>query len=124
MTMKTRRSTQDRSPLAARVGDSHRCRFGDPVPHVGGGILEGCPTVVIDGEPAARVGDIAWCEGAAYDAITGGEPTVSIGGKPAARRGDATDGGSITSGCATVTIGRRSGLRSRRRGRAGQGQAT
>jgi hypothetical protein len=34
-----------------------------------------------------------------------GDPTVEIGGRPAARVGDATDGGKISTGCATVQIG-------------------
>jgi uncharacterized Zn-binding protein involved in type VI secretion len=93
-------------PAAARVGDAHRCWHVEPVPHVGGPIMEGCETVVIEEENAARVGDTAWCNGGSYDKITGGEPTVFIGAKPAARAGDATDGGSITSGSATVFIGR------------------
>ena len=101
-------------PLAARVGDDHRCLHADPLPHVGGPILEpGCPTVFIGEQNAARVGDEAWCEGEAFDVIVGGEPTVLIGGKPAARAGDATDGGFILAGCPTVEIGRRA--RSRRR---------
>jgi uncharacterized Zn-binding protein involved in type VI secretion len=93
-------------PLAARVSDKHVCHLTDPAPHVGGPILEpGCRTVFIGRENAARVGDLARCEGGAHDAILTGEPTVLIGGKPAARLGDATDGGHVTSGCPTVTIG-------------------
>jgi hypothetical protein len=65
----------------------------------------GSTTVFIGRERAARVGDRAQCAGGADDVIVTGEPTVLIGGKPAARLGDATDGGAITSGEATVTIG-------------------
>jgi uncharacterized Zn-binding protein involved in type VI secretion len=75
------------------------------VPHRGGEIVEGCPTVEIGDEPAARRGDRAYCDGGAYDVIVKGEPTVEIGGRPAARVGDATDGGRIATGCATVQIG-------------------
>ena len=81
----------------------------DPAPHKGGAILKGCPTVLIGEERAARVGDIAWCEGGSDDAIESGESTVLIGEKPAAREGDKTDGGRIVSGSRTVTIGRRLG---------------
>ena len=73
-------------PLAARVGDTHRCHHDDPVPHVGGPILDpGCRTVFIGRENAARVGDLALCAGAAHDVIVTGEPEagcVPIGEPP------------------------------------------
>ena len=77
-----------------------------PVPHVGGPILPpGCPTVLIGGMPAARVGDMATCVGPP-DSIAKGSVTVLIGGMPAARIGDMTaHGGSIVVGCPTVMIG-------------------
>jgi uncharacterized Zn-binding protein involved in type VI secretion len=93
-------------PLAARIGDAHRCQHTDPVPHGGGPVLgPGCRTVFIGGASAARAGDRAFCVGGAHDVIVTGEPTVLVGGKPAARLGDATDGGRVTSGCRTVIIG-------------------
>lgn len=92
-------------PAAARVGDDHRCDHVDAVPHEGGEIISGCETVVIGDEPAARVGDRAFCAGGAFDVIVTGEPTVLIGGRAAARLGDATDGGHITRGLPTVEIG-------------------
>lgn len=94
-------------PSAARVGDMHTCPMvTGTVPHVGGPVLPaGCPTVVIAGQPAARVGDMAVCAGPP-DAITAGSGTVNIGGSPAARMGDATShGGSIVLGAPTVNIG-------------------
>jgi uncharacterized Zn-binding protein involved in type VI secretion len=77
-----------------------------PVPHVGGPILPpGCPTVLIGGMPAARVGDKATCVGPP-DTIAMGSTTVLIGGKPAARLGDPTaHGGVIIVGFPTVLIG-------------------
>ena len=77
-----------------------------PVPHVGGPVLPpGCPTVLIGGMPAARVGDMLTCTGPP-DTIAAGSGTVMIGGMPAARMGDSTaHGGSIVAGCATVMIG-------------------
>ena len=75
------------------------------MPHRGGEIVEGCPTVEIGDMPAARRGDRAYCDGGAYDVILKGEPTVEIGGRPAARVGDATDGGRVSTGFATVFIG-------------------
>jgi uncharacterized Zn-binding protein involved in type VI secretion len=92
---------------AARATDMHTCPLVDVlVPHVGGPILPpGCPTVLIGGLPAARMGDMATCVGPP-DTIVGGCPTVLIGGQPAARMGDATaHGGVIVLGCFTVLIG-------------------
>ena len=97
-------------PPAARVTDMHVCPMQTPgvppIPHVGGPILPpGCPTVLIAGQPAARVGDMATCTGPP-DSIVMGSATVMIGGQPAARLGDATaHGGSIVAGCPTVIIG-------------------
>jgi uncharacterized Zn-binding protein involved in type VI secretion len=77
-----------------------------PIPHVGGPILPpGCPTVMIGGQPAARVGDLATCTGPP-DTIAVGSPTVMIGNQMAARQGDLTaHGGVIAMGCPTVQIG-------------------
>jgi uncharacterized Zn-binding protein involved in type VI secretion len=95
-------------PPAARVGDMHTCPMVNPgpVPHVGGPVLPaGCPTVLIGGQPAARVGDMAVCTGPP-DSIAMGSPTVLIGNKMAARLGDFTvHGGVIVAGCPTVHIG-------------------
>jgi uncharacterized Zn-binding protein involved in type VI secretion len=93
-------------PLAARVGDMQTCPMATPLPHVGGPILPpGCPTVLIGYLPAARVGDMAVCDGPP-DVIAIGSSTVMIGGMPAARIGDATvHGGVIVAGCPTVVIG-------------------
>ena len=93
-------------PLAARVGDMHTCPMvTGTVPHVGGPVLPpGCPTVLIGGQPAARVGDMLTCTGPP-DTIAAGSATVMIGGMPAARLGDSTaHGGAIVAGCATVNI--------------------
>ena len=93
---------------AARVSDMHTCPMvTGVVPHVGGPILPpGCPTVLIGGLPAARMGDMATCVGPP-DSIVGGCPTVLIGGQPAARMGDSTAHGGviIPPGCPTVLIG-------------------
>jgi len=76
------------------------------VPHVGGPVIPpGCPTVLIGGMPAARVGDMLTCTGPP-DSIVMGSATVMIGGMPAARMGDSTaHGGTIILGCFTVSIG-------------------
>jgi uncharacterized Zn-binding protein involved in type VI secretion len=93
-------------PPAARVGDLHTCPMvTGTVPHVGGPISIGCPTVMIGFMPAARVGDMAVCTGPP-DTIVKGSSSVFIGGMPAARMGDQTmHGGIITLGCFTVMIG-------------------
>jgi len=76
-----------------------------PVPHVGGPIVQGAPTVLIGFMPAARVGDMAVCVGPP-DTIAVGSMTVMICGQPAARLGDLTvHGGTIVVGCPTVMIG-------------------
>ena len=94
--------------FAARVADPHLCPMIDGVkPHVGGPILPPCcPTVIIGGMPAARVGDMVTCVGPP-DAIAMGSTTVLIGGVPAARVGDQTVHGGVIlpPGCPTVIIG-------------------
>jgi uncharacterized Zn-binding protein involved in type VI secretion len=75
------------------------------VPHVGGIINLGSPTVLIGGLPAGRMGDMALCVGPP-DVITLGSMTVLINGQPAARIGDLTaHGGTIILGDFTVLIG-------------------
>ena len=94
-------------PFSARVSDMHLCpMITGLVPHVGGPVLPaGCPTVMIGGLPAARVGDMCTCTGPP-DTIAAGSGTVMIGGSPAARMGDSTaHGGVIILGCPTVNIG-------------------
>jgi len=64
--------------MAARVGDFHECPMVTPgvppIPHVGGPILPaGCPTVLIAGMPAARVGDMAMCVGPPDGIVQGAE---------------------------------------------------
>ena len=96
-------------PPAARMGDMHVCPLVTPgippIPHVGGPVVMGCPTVMIGGQPAARVGDMAMCVGPP-DAIAMGSFTVMIGGMPAARLGDMTvHGGAVVVGFPQVMIG-------------------
>ncbi len=93
--------------LAARIGDMHICPMVSPgpVPHVGGPIVVGAPTVLIGGMPAARVNDMCTCTGPP-DSIAMGSFTVIIQNMPAARVGDMTaHGGVIVAGCPTVLIG-------------------
>jgi uncharacterized Zn-binding protein involved in type VI secretion len=92
---------------AARLTDMHVCpMLTGIVPHVGGPVAgPGCPTVLIGGMPAARVGDMAVCVGPP-DVIAMGAFTVLIGGMPAAQMGSLTaHGGTIVLGCFTVLVG-------------------
>lgn len=92
-------------------------RMGDLTAH-GGTIVAGYPTVLIGGQPAARLGDMHACPMVTPGVppiphvggpITMGSATVLIGGQPAARMGDmATCTGppdTIAAGCPTVLIG-------------------
>ncbi|MBN2055625.1 PAAR domain-containing protein [bacterium] len=80
---------------AVCLQDAHGC---PACPHkVAGPVLQGSPHVLIDGQPAARVGDTglhASCCGANTFKIAEGDPNVLIDGKPAAR-----------SGCKTIHCG-------------------
>ncbi|MBW4024262.1 MAG: type VI secretion protein [Proteobacteria bacterium] len=91
---------------AARITDMHTCPMCDgPVPHVGGPIIMGAPTVLIGMLPAARVTDPLVCVGPP-DMIALGSFTVLTTSLPAARLGDITaHGGAIVAGCPTVLIG-------------------
>lgn len=95
-------------PPAARLGDMHTCPMVNPgpVPHVGGPVVgPGAATVLIGGQPAAKVGDLLVCTGPP-DSIVKGSSTVFIMGMPAARMGDNTShGGVIVQGLPTVMIG-------------------
>lgn len=93
-------------------------RMGDMTAH-GGSIVAGFPTVLIGGQPAARLGDMHACPMITPGTppiphvggpITMGSATVLIGGQPAARVGDmATCTGPpdsiIPPCCPTVVIG-------------------
>ncbi len=93
-------------------------RVGDITTHGGTVAGPGCPTVLIGGMPAARVGDMHACPMVTPGVppvphvggpITMGSPTVLIGGAPAARVGDMAvctgPPDSIAMGCMTVLIG-------------------
>ena len=93
-------------PPAARITDMHTCPMvTGVVPHVGGPVIQGEPTVMIGFMPAARVGDQLTCVGPP-DVIVKGSATVMIGYMPAARIGDNTaHGGVIIVGHPTTMIG-------------------
>jgi len=76
-----------------------------PIPHVGGPILMGAPTVLTGKAPQARISDPCLCVGPP-DMIAKGSATVLVAGLPAARIGDTcAHGGSVVMGYPTVLIG-------------------
>lgn len=91
---------------AARLNDIGTGHDGyPPTP-----IIAASPTIVIDGKPAARVGDPLEPHDKPNSpkhgrAIVAGSGTVFFDGKPAARSGDAVDCGGVLVGGGTVTIG-------------------
>lgn len=96
-------------PPAARITDMHTCPMvtpgTPPIPHVGGPIVKGQPTVLTLNMPQARISDQCVCVGPP-DIIAKGSATVLCGGLPAARMGDNTaHGGVIVMGAPTVLIG-------------------
>lgn len=110
-------------PPAARITDMHTCPMvtpgTPPVPHVGGPVITGAPTVITAFMPQARITDQCTCVGPP-DVIVKGSPTVIVSGQPAARIGDTTvHGGVITTGAPNVLIGEAGAG-----GSAGMSQAT
>jgi uncharacterized Zn-binding protein involved in type VI secretion len=98
---------------AARITDMHVCPMVTPgvppIPHVGGPISMGSPTVLTGKLPQARVGDMAVCVGPP-DVIAMGSSGVFVNKIPAARMGDQTaHGGTIVLGLPTVLIGEAGG---------------
>lgn len=96
-------------PPASRISDMHVCPMVTPglppIPHVGGPVIAGAPTVLTGGMPQARVGDPCLCVGPT-DPIAMGSTTVLVCSQPAARMGDPTiHGGTIVLGLPTVIIG-------------------
>ncbi len=94
---------------AARLSDMHVCPMQTPgvppIPHVGGPIIKGLPTVMTGSLPQARATDMCTCVGPP-DVIAKGSATVLVGSLPAARLGDTCGhGGTIVVGFPTVLIG-------------------
>jgi uncharacterized Zn-binding protein involved in type VI secretion len=74
---------------AARASDTATCPMvagNPPVAHVGGPIVAGSGTVLINGLPAASVGAPIVEATGPGSAVAGGDPTVVIGGGTAAAR--------------------------------------
>ncbi|MBC7388979.1 MAG: PAAR domain-containing protein [Opitutaceae bacterium] len=91
----------------ATVGSMHVCAMvTGTVPHVGGPISgPGASNVLINGKPAALMGDMCTCVGPPDVAVMG-NALVKINGKAVVCQGDMTaHGGSIVMGESNVTIG-------------------
>src|SRR5450631_3120615 len=96
-------------PPAARITDMHVCPMVTPglppIPHVGGPVISGAPTVLTGKLPQARATDQCVCVGPP-DVIAKGSMTVLICKLPAARLGDTcAHGGAVVMGYPTVLIG-------------------
>jgi len=89
-------------------------RQGDPTVH-GGTIVQGEPTVLIEGRPAARQGDAHVCPACngtvphAGGPVAQGGPTVQVNGRPVARQADlcVCNGppDAVAAGAASVLVG-------------------
>ena len=66
-------------PAWRATADVHSCPLATPQPHGAGTVVVGSASVLINGRPAARVGD-AIVESGPPNTIVTGEPTVIIGG--------------------------------------------
>jgi uncharacterized Zn-binding protein involved in type VI secretion len=67
-------------PAWRAASDLHTCPLATgPQPHVGGVVAVGSSTVLVDGMPAARQGDMI-AENGPPNTIISGDPTVLIGG--------------------------------------------
>jgi uncharacterized protein involved in type VI secretion and phage assembly len=99
------RSSNATLKAIARVSDLHICpRITAQIPHQGGKILTGALSILINGKPAARVGDLSPCT-ILVDKVISGALSVFFEGRKAARVNDVTQhGGRITSGSENVFI--------------------
>jgi len=89
------------------IGSMHVCPMcNGTVPHVGGPVTgPGAPNILINGKPAAVMGDMCTCVGPP-DVIVQGEASVLFNGVPAVAMGAMTaHGGTITVGEPNVIIG-------------------
>jgi uncharacterized Zn-binding protein involved in type VI secretion len=92
---------------ASRLNDMHVCPMvTGVVPHVGGPVSGPCATtVIICGQPAARVSDLCVCAGGP-DTIAIGSTTVLTQSMQQARIADTTvHGGKLVMGAPTVLVG-------------------
>ncbi|MEH6389444.1 PAAR domain-containing protein [Pseudomonas profundi] len=85
----------------ARIGDMTECPKDK---HGSNPITQGSPDVLIEGVPAARMGDPTACGSMLVGGVSG---SVMINGKPAAVLGSTGNhGNAVVSGSTTVVIGK------------------
>lgn len=91
--------------LASTGVDTHNCGLPTPMPHIGGVVITGSPTVMINNMPACRMGDTI-LEAGPPNSIAMGCPTVIIGdvgmGGPGTTNGNCMSTAKKT-GAATVS---------------------
>lgn len=101
-------------PPASRITDMFLCPLATPVPpspipvpHVGGALITGLPTVITGSMPQSRITDQGVCAvPIPPNVVAKGSLTVLVGNLPAARIGDLMmHGGAISTGFPTVIIG-------------------
>lgn len=92
---------------AARIGDMVVCPMvtpgTPPIPHVGGPIIKGAPTVLISCMPAARISDTNTCVGPP-GVVAKGSATVLTCMMPQARLMDMAGHGGMISGPGAPTV--------------------
>lgn len=71
-------------------------RLGDSTSH-GGVVVSAAPTVIVEGKPAARIGDMTTCPipGHGASPIVSGDSTCMVDGRAVARQGDLTGCGAV-----------------------------
>lgn len=89
---------------AGRISDMHTCPMVTGiVPHGGGAITLGYPTVLVSGPPAGRIGDMHACAGPP-DTMVLGSFAVLVGGQPLSRAGASTAHGGVVAGPGAPTV--------------------
>lgn len=86
---------------AARVGDPHDCPKHSRSIDIKG---PGAQTILIEGKPAALVGDIVDCRLARDGTLTTGHVHVAFQGKQPATFGSSTSHGGVVTGAATTVV--------------------
>src|SRR4030042_3575077 len=94
-----RKLTMPNARVLGSCGEGQCCCHSDPqcIP-ITGVVISGSPDILINGLPAARIGDLMQGSCGHFGTIISGSSSVFSNGIPAARLGD------ITQGCLTVTL--------------------
>jgi uncharacterized Zn-binding protein involved in type VI secretion len=88
------------------MGHHHTCPAVTVfVPHVGGPIASGNPSLTVNGIPVALVGDTCICAAGGPDTIISGSSMLTVNGIPVAKVGSTTShGGMIVQGDSGLTV--------------------